>query len=103
MQREGFLEAHLNNVAAAVMTGLGSLRGNEVLMDAAFHPFKQLLASSADHSVAIWDLRQQRCTSTYTGHVAEVSVLCFSPDGKLLVSGSRDGEVKVNHLLARRQ
>lgn len=71
-------------------------------LDAAFHPFEQLLASSTDNLVALWDLRQQRCTSTYAGHSGAVSVLGFSPDGKLLVSGSRDGEIKVSHLLAIR-
>jgi hypothetical protein len=42
-----------------------------------------------------WDLRTGKEAGSFDGHPAGVASLCFSPDGRLLVSGGHDKTVKV--------
>lgn len=51
----------------------------------AFHPKKQLLASSSEQ-VYLWEFQTGRLLRTLPGHL-EVQTVAFSPDGKLLASG----------------
>jgi WD40 repeat protein len=48
----------------------------------------------------LWDLRKHSCVKTLKGHRSEVTSICFSPDCSWLVSGGRDGAVKVWDLRA---
>ena len=43
----------------------------------------------------IWDSRTGKLVRSFRGHTGLVSSLAFSPDGRRLVSGSRDTTVKV--------
>jgi WD40 repeat protein len=45
--------------------------------------------------IQIWSLHTQTLCSLLTGHTAEVYTLDFSPDGRLIVSGSGDGTMGV--------
>jgi WD40 repeat protein len=45
--------------------------------------------------VKIWDSHTGELVLSFRGHKGLVSSLAFSPDGRLLVSGSRDFTVKV--------
>jgi WD40 repeat protein len=62
----------------------------------AFHPFTDYFASaSKDKTIKIWDnSKSKTSTVTITNNEKEVSSLAFTPDGKLLVSGSLDGKLR---------
>ena len=71
----------------------------------AFSPNGELLASGDNDSVYLWNttLKQQGLQgkiNQYTpmlklkGHKEDVSTLAFSPDGKMLLSGSEDGTIR---------
>ena len=61
----------------------------------------QLLASAtADHSVLVWRLADDKLVYTLKGHVDDVTSVAFSRDGTLLASGGRDRRVclwNLNH------
>ena len=48
-----------------------------------------------DSTVKIWDSHTGKLVRSFRGHTGLVSSLAFSPDGRRLVSGSRDKTVKV--------
>lgn len=57
-------------------------------------PAGKILASgSADHTLRIWNVETEREMAVFTGHADEVCSVAFSPDGKCLASGCKDGEV----------
>lgn len=64
---------------------------NRVLMIQG-HPSIFATAGS-DSVVRFWDCRSSQCTQALAGHSAAVRSLSFSPDGRHLVTGSRDGTV----------
>jgi general transcriptional corepressor TUP1 len=47
-----------------------------------------------DNIVRLWDLQTRQLVECLVGHVARVSSIAFTPDGKGLVSGSMDGMLK---------
>jgi general transcriptional corepressor TUP1 len=48
----------------------------------------------SDNIVRLWDLQTRPLVERLVGHVARVSSVAFTPDGKGLVSGSADGMLK---------
>jgi WD40 repeat protein len=59
-------------------------------------PGGQWVASAGeDSTVKVWDSQTGALVRSFRGHMGPVNALAFSPDGKFLVSGSRDGTVKV--------
>jgi hypothetical protein len=58
---------------------------------AAFSPDGRLLAhSSADGTIALWDVVSREELTRFTGHRGYAPALAFRPDGKTLASGGRD-------------
>jgi WD40 repeat protein len=54
------------------------------------------VASAGEDSVVrVWDSHTGKLVRNFRSHTGLVSSLSFSPDGRLLVSGSRDHTVKV--------
>jgi pre-mRNA-processing factor 19 len=61
-----------------------------------FHPDGLILAGGAeDHSVQVWDIKEQVTVATLTGHEGEIEALSFSENGYYLASASKDGTVKL--------
>ena len=63
----------------------------------AFSPNGQTLAYTENEGgeIALWKVRDQSVVRRFKGHTWYVTALAFTPDGKLLCSGSADRTVKL--------
>jgi WD40 repeat protein len=60
-----------------------------------YHPNGKAIAiANADKTIKIFDVDTGELLKTLTGHRSEVNALAYSPDGKYLISGSRDTSIK---------
>jgi NAD(P)-dependent dehydrogenase (short-subunit alcohol dehydrogenase family) len=61
------------------------------IADYTVEEFGHLLASrSEDQSVKLWDVQSRREVATLKGHGGWVSSVAFSPDGRMVASGTND-------------
>ncbi|CAJ0960836.1 unnamed protein product, partial [Mesorhabditis belari] len=56
---------------------------------------KRVVFDGRDCTVKVWHLHTEKCLHTLTGHTSEVTSLLFEPERDLVVSGSRDGTIRV--------
>ena len=49
---------------------------------------ENIISGGQDSEIKEWDVKTRECIRTYEGHDYRVSCLCFSEDGKKIVSGS---------------
>lgn len=63
--------------------------------DISFSPDGLLLASTSGFDVKIWDVSTGQLLTKLEGHTGRVESIAFGPDGRLLVSGSKDGTAKL--------
>jgi WD40 repeat protein len=64
----------------------------------AFSPDREgrwVASAGEDSTVKVWDSHTGTLVRSFRGHTGFVTSLAFSPDGRRLYSGSRDGTVKV--------
>ena len=61
----------------------------------AFSPDRRKIAIGGDDSAIIYDVLSGRRLQTLKGHSNIVDVVAFSPDGKLIVTGSADQTIKL--------
>ncbi len=75
------------------LTGIADVGGFHCL---SFHPTLPLLASGGeDDIVRIWNIRTSKEVRSLHGHKSAVYGVAFSPDGKRLISASRNGNLKI--------
>ncbi|MCG9128216.1 sigma-70 family RNA polymerase sigma factor [Candidatus Poribacteria bacterium] len=67
-----------------------------------FSPDTRLIASTCMSpnsddagSILVWDMKSCKLLACLTAHTRWITTLCFSPCGKFLVSGGRDGKVYI--------
>jgi WD40 repeat protein len=67
------------------------------IMEASFQPDGRLLATCGilDPQIMLWDAESGQHLRPLTGHNQGIMSVAFSPDGKLLASGSLDGTLKL--------
>src|SRR5262249_57037440 len=53
-------------------------------------------------TMRLWDVNSRKPTAALKGHEESVTSVTFSPNGKLLASGSRDGTVRLWKLPSRK-
>lgn len=44
--------------------------------------------------IKLWDIEKGTVAQTFAGHAARTNSVCFTGDGKILISGANDGEIK---------
>ncbi|MEU4765640.1 hypothetical protein AB0H12_20530 [Actinosynnema sp. NPDC023794] len=62
---------------------------------------RTLVTASADHSMALWDVRDHQRTGSLTDHDTWLRALAVSPDGAVLASGGDDRDVILWHIASR--
>jgi serine/threonine protein kinase/WD40 repeat protein len=80
------------------------LRTNAVIRRAAFSADARLalVAGPGATTFQLWDLVAGNRLGDFVGHTADVLALAFSRDGRLALSGSRDGTVRLWYLQERK-
>ena len=55
----------------------------------------EVLTIETGHVLTVWDVSSRQLVKTLLGHASDVRAIAFSPDGKLLASGSYDDTIKL--------
>jgi WD40 repeat protein len=94
----------------SLLRTVGSMDGPRhlsTIWSMAFSPDSELIASggglescdsgcgSSDPSVRIWRLADGQQLALYSGHTDMVTTIAWSPDGRSVISGSKDGTVRL--------
>jgi WD40 repeat protein len=71
------------------------LPGGAKVFGAAFDPKDELVATSDAATAVLWDPTADEVVQRFEGHEGDVSGIGFSPDGRLLVTGSFDQTARI--------
>jgi WD40 repeat protein len=81
-----------------------TIKGHEnSVSSVAISPDGQMIASSGDRTIKLWNLATGKQISSLNGHSQQVNIVVISPDGKTLVSGSDDNTIKIWNLATGEQ
>lgn len=75
--------------------GHGEFRLGQTASDVDFHPDGTSLAAAVDWKVRTFDLASRSERSAYSGHKGQVTSVAYSPNGRILASGSWDETVRL--------
>jgi WD40 repeat protein len=78
-------------------TCLHTLTGHQQPVSAiAFSPDgQQLISSSFDKTLKLWDVRNSKCVKTLLGHRSRIWTVAFHPNGRQIASGGDDNHTKI--------
>jgi len=75
---------------------VGRLRHRDRVSGFTFGPrSERIAAASHDRKVHIWDLESMTRWRTLEGHLAELTRVRFSPDGRLIASSGRENRTRL--------
>lgn len=58
-------------------------------------PNSDVLACDSKNNIQLYDLHKKQLLNTLEGHLKPVKSITFSPDGRILASGSDDGQIRI--------
>ena len=61
------------------------------------------VSGSCDGSAKLWDIRQNKCVATFTGHEGDINAVSFFPNGNDFATGSDDCTCRLFDLRAARE
>ncbi len=67
----------------------------EGVYDLTFSPTEDIIAAGGNNTIRLWNINTGRQMFSYKAHTHYIETLTFSKDGKKMVSGSRDGTIRV--------
>jgi len=80
---------------------IGTIQAHRTFVGAvSFAPNGLLASASYGGHVRLWESRSGKLLKTFQGYSRLITVMAFSPDGKLLVQGDKSGQVRVWALLS---
>jgi WD40 repeat protein len=80
-----------NDMAATIVDA----HGHTAVYDISYSLDGRYLASGGYDSIRLWNATDHSCVAILEGHAECVRSVSFSPNGKLLVSGSNDGSIRL--------
>jgi WD40 repeat protein len=94
------LALHAGGSAVMLLDGLmgkplGALEHPSNVLAMAISPDGRRLGTAAGRTVRLWDLESRQLMQAFPAFRASCEALAFSPDGRLLAAGSREGRVRL--------
>ncbi len=78
-----------------------SIGGKDPIQSMACNPNGKILACGGEKKIYFWDIPTRKIIGVLNGHLAKVNSLVFSPDGKMIASGSSDKTIKLWNVESR--
>jgi WD40 repeat protein len=74
---------------------ISGIHENRYVSSAAYNTENHIAAIAVKHEIYLWNMNTAELLNVLDGHSNRVESLCFSPDGRFLVSGSADSTIRI--------